>query len=478
MKKDVLSSYTLQILNIGIRFFLIPIYLNYLGLSAYGVIAFYFSIESIMVLLDFGIGLNAAKTIAELKIQNNENVDFSIIRLAEVLYLFIAFVIGGVIFLLNETIAKGWLTIDDDSINKVRIIKLMALLMFISWPKSFYENLLIGLRKIALKNIINIIFLIIRSAVLFFVITKVSQSLDDYFLILIIAFLLEVLALRFFSLKELNIKFELPSRQLISVFFKGAGNISLFSILSLFLFQIDKVVLSRFTTTSELGEYGLSGVLPLALLSLVYPVSSAAFPRLVKIEKNEYAKSIFVNWSFLLFSISLGFSVVLSLNYDFVISIWLKEGTVINNSISYLMLIGVVFHVITLFCTNLFITNGRKNLVNISYACAVFIFLITIFALPSAVNFKVAVGWAISNFTLFLLLSFFLSREFNFLFTTFYSDLIKLGLFYSLIFLLFFFSNRLNFLNGLVLLIVSCLSILFLFIYFFRNKLIFLIKET
>jgi len=478
MKRDVLSSYASQILNIGIRFFLIPIYLNHLGLSAYGVIAFYFSIESIMVLLDFGIGLTAAKTIAELKIQKNENLDFSIIKLAEVLYITIAFLIGGLIFLLDEIIGSKWLTIDDQNIDKTKIIKLMALLMFVSWPKSFYENLLIGLGKIELKNIINIFFLIIRSATLFFIITKVSRGLDAYFLILIVAFLSEVLVLRFFSLKELNIKFIMPSRQVILSFFRGAGSIGIFSVLSLFLFQVDKVVLSKFTSTSELGMYGLSGVLPLALLSLVYPLSSAAFPRLVNIEKNDTAKYIFANWSFLLFSISLGFSVLLSLNYHFLISIWLKEGTVINNSILFIILIGVVFHVFTLISTNLFIINGKNNLVYISYIYSILIFAVTIFAIPTSIIYKVATGWAFSNCTLFLLTAFFINKNYRFLFTVFYTDFVKLCVFYALMFLFFFFLFRINNLSGLWQLIMSSLSILLFYIYFFRNKLIFLISET
>lgn len=478
MKRDVLSSYITQILNILIRFFLIPIYLNHLGLSAYGVISFYFSIESVMVLLDFGIGLAAAKYIAERDLLSIEKPNYSIIRIAELIYLTIALLIGCTIFFLHNIIAISWLNIDDPSINTQYVIRYMAILLFVSWPKSFYENLLVGLRKIALKNLINIVFLIVRSSVLFFVITKVSQRLDAYFLILIVAFLSEVLVLRFFSLKELNINFVMPSRQVISSFFKGAGSVGIFSVLSLFLFQVDKVVISKFTTTSELGVYGLSGVLPLALLSLAYPLSSAAFPRLVNIHKNDSARYIFANWSFLLFSISLGFSVLLSLNYDFLISLWLKEGSVINNFISYIILIGVVFHVFTLICTNLFIVNGRNNIVNISYAYSLIIFVITILAVPSTVHYKVAFGWAASNFTLFLSLTIFIRRKYDFLFTTFYNNLIKTSFFYLSVFLIFFFSFKQNILSGLWQLIVSTLSISLLYIYVFRNKLLFLIKEA
>jgi O-antigen/teichoic acid export membrane protein len=477
MQKDVLSSYFAQLLNILIRFFLIPIYLNHLGLSAYGIIAFYFSIESIMVLLDFGIGLAAAKKIAENTLEKNIYTDYSIIRIAEIVYLVIALLIGGIIFFLSTPIATNWLSVDDQNINKTDIIKFMAVLLFVSWPKSFYENLLVGQKRIVAKNIINIIFLTIRSLSLLYVITKVSSTLEAYFLVLIVTFLFEVACLRIISIKRIKSRFKDVSNRELLMFFKGAIKIGFFSILSLALFQIDRIILSKTTTTSVLGMYGLSSILPLSLLSLVYPISSAAFPRLAHINKNEYGKSIFSNWTFIKFSICFGFAVLLSLNYEFIISFWLKKNNLINSTLSFLILFGIVFHVLTLVCTNLFIINDRSDLVNTAYIASIFIYIIAVAIVPAGISMKVAFGWVTANFTLFLAISSFLKRFYSSLFNIYLTNLFKSGLFFGIFFLLFYVLIRFDFLSGLTLLVSSFILIPLSYMLIFKRKITLILKE-
>ena len=155
MRKDILSNYVAQIINIFLRFFLVPLYLLKLGVSAYGFIGFYFSIESIMVFLDFGMGVTSAKILAE---QYNEKPKSTlrIIRSVEFIYVLISFIIGVIIFLLSGVISRNWLVVDDLSINVEKIIILMAILLTVSWPKSLYENFLIGRKMIIQKNVIKI----------------------------------------------------------------------------------------------------------------------------------------------------------------------------------------------------------------------------------------------------------------------------------------------------------------------------------
>ena len=139
MRNDVIANYAAQLINIFLRFFLVPIYLSKLGVSAYGIIGFYFSIESIMVLVDFGIGVSSAKLLAE-KLDMEPISTIRIIRSVELVYLLISIGIGVLLFFLSRFISSSWLTIDDGSIDGVRAISLMALLLTVGWPKSLYEN--------------------------------------------------------------------------------------------------------------------------------------------------------------------------------------------------------------------------------------------------------------------------------------------------------------------------------------------------
>lgn len=65
MKKDIITYYISQIVNILLRFILIPIYISKTGVSSFRIRGFYYSIESLLILADFRIGLNLNELIAE-----------------------------------------------------------------------------------------------------------------------------------------------------------------------------------------------------------------------------------------------------------------------------------------------------------------------------------------------------------------------------------------------------------------------------
>ena len=201
MKKDVISNYIAQIINVLIRFFLIPLYLMHLGTSAFGIIGFYLSLESVMVLLDFGMGVGSSKLLAESNVKNRKFISH-IIRSVESVYLLISFLLGIIIYFSSNFISSKWLTIDDASINGIEVISLMALLLAVSWPKSLYENFLIGQKKIITKNIINISINLLKVTLMIYLLSAAENKINTYFLVMIGCNLFENLCLRYLSTKK------------------------------------------------------------------------------------------------------------------------------------------------------------------------------------------------------------------------------------------------------------------------------------
>jgi O-antigen/teichoic acid export membrane protein len=437
MKKNVLSSYLVQIVNIVLKLFLIPIYVSALGISAYGIIGFYYSIESIMVLLDFGLGLASSQILAS-KFQSDPYSTLKTIRRTELIYLIISFFIGLLVFLFSGIISERWLHIDDVSLNGRNVVLYMAVLLTVGWPKSLYENILIGRNKIFQKNKINITSIIIRTLIMILFVKILGKGLDSYFLIMIFTTLVETLILRISAFSKLGIYTGFANNKEFYPFLKYASGVSLFSILSLFIFQSDKLFISKYLTTSDLGSYNLSGVIAFSMFSIVYPITSAAFPKLVNISSSFESEKIYKNWSRLLGVFTSAFFIFVIINYPILFNIWLKSKAVnVNIDVAKLLLLGVYLHTFTNFNVNLLLANGKSKHVSYAYLFTTISFIIFLFLYGKNSIENISLSWVFCNICLLFTLSISLFINYKDIFNFFIKDL----LFFILIVAFFYFGN-------------------------------------
>ena len=403
MKKDIITNYISQIINILLRFILIPIYISKLGVSSFGIIGFYYSIESILVLADFGIGLNSNKLIAE-KFKSEPTKTYETIRSVEIFYVSVAFLIGIVVFISSDWIALDWLIVGDINFDVIYVIQLMAILLAVNWPKTLYENFLIGLLKISEKNYISIFFNILRSVIMILCFTELQSTIEMYFYVMIITILIELIVMRVF----ISFNFKKNSSNIhfkyLKPFLKNSLGLGIFSILSLFVFQTDKFIISKNLEISELGIYNASSIIPLAMLSIIYPIVSASFPRLVNINSNDQAKNIFKETTFLLALLCSAYFLFIYSNLEFIGKFWLKENfNTINISVSYFILLGIFLHSFTNLSTNLLIANNKSFVVNCCYLISLISFFIYLFFVNDLTLVKISIGWLICNVTLLIL---------------------------------------------------------------------------
>lgn len=473
MKNDVISNYLAQFINVLIRFYLIPVYLSKLGTSAFGIISFYFSLESIMVLLDFGLGVASSKVLAERNNQTKKSVSH-IIRFAESLYLTLSILIGVIIYSSSSFISSKWLKIDDRSINGIEVLSWMALLLAVSWPKSLYENFLIGQKKIVTKNIINISINLIKVLLMIYFLSLVNNKILVYFWVMIGCNFLENICLRYFSTKDVYVDFKYTTKvNDLKYFFKYATGVGIFSILSLFIFQADKVFISKNMSTSELGKYNLASVIPMAQFMLVYPITSAIFPRLVNHKKNRSNSIIntYTHWSYLLCIICAASFSFLTLNFPLLLEFWLGKayGNASIYSIAYEIMLGVLFHALSSINISLFLANEKSRTVLYIYMYSVIVYIISLFALSKYSILGVAFSWFLCNFSIFIF-SFIALRNFDSCLFKKYIHIIKhVSVFFIIILLGYLLNDKVFLLQDIYKLVfVFCIIIVSLYIVFYK----------
>ena len=117
MRKDVIFNYINQFIYLIIRFLLIPVLVRVLGMEAYGVISFYYTVEVLMALMDFGMGATTAKILAHSDTNTREN-RFSAVRRIELIYLTIALVVGTFLITIAPLFSTHWLNISSGKLNE------------------------------------------------------------------------------------------------------------------------------------------------------------------------------------------------------------------------------------------------------------------------------------------------------------------------------------------------------------------------
>ncbi|NOI82328.1 oligosaccharide flippase family protein [Vibrio tubiashii] len=399
MKVDVISNYINQVVNISIRFLMIPIYVDSFGVSSYGLIGFYLSLTSIMVLLDFGMGYAANKTLAECNSDNNLIGVIPNLLFVERIYLAVAVFLGLIVFLTSGFISEEWLTIDDLSIDGSYIITLMGLLIIVSWPQSLYQSMLSGQKKFLRMNVILCFMNIATNLIMFIVLMQMKTGIESYFYVMIVTMFVQTLLLRWASWKALpRVRCEFNKLE-FKRFFSFAANITIFSISSLFYFQGPILLLTTFSTTGELGVYNLSLTFPMAILTLIYPITSTAFPRLVGAlpdgSDNAY-KTFYYTMSIVTIMASV-ILVVVGLNMEFIYNFWLNgnENVVAMLAVSMYLLLSVFIHALYIIVANVLLANGHAKTLSFGYALSTMVLFVTVLVVETVDALLISKLWVI-----------------------------------------------------------------------------------
>src|SRR2546425_13359508 len=86
---------------------LIPLYIRFLGIEAWGLVGIFASLQGIFALLDMGLSATLNREIARLSVRENKAQEMrNLVRTLELIYWTVAAVIGVSVFLLAPLIAN------------------------------------------------------------------------------------------------------------------------------------------------------------------------------------------------------------------------------------------------------------------------------------------------------------------------------------------------------------------------------------
>ena len=493
LKINVLSNYIASALNIGIKFLLIPLYIKYLTIDEYGLISFFGTLTSVFVILDLGISLTINKEVASAVAQKKDPLKISnILRTYESVYWLVAVLIFVLIAVFSDFIAQTWLS--SETISKSVLstaVFLMGVTLLFKWPISFYNNALAGFQKMLTMNAVKVVVNILNFFALWILFKLYNLNILGYFNFLIALSALNILMLIFFVWKYKGLDF-LKAKFIINIFLRGKKfmlGAGYFSLVLTFYVLIDKLIISKYFTLTELGYYSIISTVSLGFLQSAYPISSALFPKFVENyakNKKEDSFMVFRKSYQILMILLFTLSSLLFIFKEQILYLWLQDKEVVSRSLLYLnpLLMGAVLYGLHILIATMYTSLGKTKALNQLYT---FVFIVYVGLLVIAVVCNilafVAYAWLIANIIL-LILSFILLtkiidlREFKiFLFKDF---LIPFFFFIVIFFLSFFFNIKTDTIGiQFLLFILTFIFLIVLFSYrtFFAKKMIIKLKS-
>jgi len=367
IKINIAANLVGKIWSAVIAILLIPQYIKYLGIESYGLVGFYGTLVGSMALLDLGLSTTINRELARFKSANGEpkairDLTFSL----EILYWVIGIFISLLIVSLSSAIASHWVKAEHIPIPTVaESVMLMGAVIAFQWPISLYDGALTGLDKQVLNNSITVVMTTLRAAGVIIILRFFSATLEAFFLWQAAISFLYVLVMRIALWKVMPKHQQRPvfSKQELKTVWKFAAGMTGITLVTFFLMQIDKIVLSKILPLTQFGYYTLAFTIATSIGMIVGPISITFFPRftgLIASGKTDELKNLYHQACKLMATFIFPICLVLLFFIQDIILIWTKNSVTMENTymMARILIIGSMFNALMVIPYNLLIANG------------------------------------------------------------------------------------------------------------------------
>ena len=370
IKQNIVANLVGKVGSALITILLVPVYIKYLGIESYGLVGFYATLIGSMAILDFGLSITLNRELAKYdSVEGNSNRIRNLAFSLECIYWAIGIVICFTVIVLSGFIAQHWVKVEHLSISVVtKAVMLMGAVFAFQWPISLYNGGLTGLEKQVLNNGIIVGMSTLRAVGVIIILKYLSPTIDAFFLWQAGISLLYVIIIRFAFWNQMprsSIRSTF-SRIEISSIWRFAAGMTGISVVSFFLAQIDKIVLSKILPLSQFGYYILAFTAAASINLFVSPISITFFPRftsLIAAGKTEDLKVLYHNAC--RFIAAFIFPVFFTLFFfaEDILRIWTRNEVTTQNSylLTKILAGGCLLNSLMIIPYNLLIAYGRTR---------------------------------------------------------------------------------------------------------------------
>lgn len=282
--RNSLAHLAARSLSLAAGLITIPLVSITLGREPLGLVGVYISLQGMLALVDLGLPIAVNQEVSVLSTKTAAPQSrASLIRSLEVLCWTIAAAVMALGLAATGPLVYHWFNV---GLIPHPTLELALALIFVAvavrLPIAFYSNALFGMNRHFYPNFVTSVMAVIRVVAAVIALVTFEVGLIGFFVIQLIANILEVLLLAVGVWRRERWYSTWPRLRIIRELTPRVGLFFALSAAAAALAQIDKVILSKMLSLTDFGIYSAGYSLAAGLLALSYPVSNAAFPQMVR----------------------------------------------------------------------------------------------------------------------------------------------------------------------------------------------------
>lgn len=287
LKKNVIANYIGQGWSAVMGLAFIPLYIQYIGMEAYGLIGLFAVMQAWLTLLDMGMTPTLNREMARFNAGAHSTQSIhDLLRSLEIICICLAVIIALFVWAASGYLASDWLKSDKLPITDVsQAISVMALVVGLRFVEGIYRGSLFGLQRQVWYNGANAAVATLRNGGAVVVLAWLSPTVRAFFYWQAAISLLSIVIFAMGVYRVLPSSPSLPrfSRQAIVDVWRFASGMMAITFLAILLTQVDKVLLSRLLPLESFGYYTLAATVAGVVYMVIGPVTAAFYPRLVEL---------------------------------------------------------------------------------------------------------------------------------------------------------------------------------------------------
>lgn len=281
LKRNLLVSLGSSVWSAAIGIAVVPLYLKYLGVEAYGLIGLLGTVQAMFSLLDLGLAPAINREVATARTPRDSEAVRELLHTLTYVYWFTGVLIVCVTTLLAPLVARHWIQsslVSDETITTS--VMLMGLVVACRWPIALYLGVIIGAERFVLSSAIAVLMTSASSLGAVVILAVTEPRIESVFAWQAFVGLLYAFAMRHAAWAVLGRVsrrvFSLPALRRVWRFSAGLSGIAMSALL---LTQVDKVVLSRALSLLDFAQYSIATIVASGLYLLITPTFNIAYPR-------------------------------------------------------------------------------------------------------------------------------------------------------------------------------------------------------
>lgn len=294
IKRNIIANLIAQgyVSLVGIA--VLPLYVEHIGLEAYGLVGVFTLLQAWMNVLDMGLTPTVARESARF---NGGGIDAltyrRLMRALQAVYGLLGICAAILLLIGSEWIATRWLKPASLPISEVEAsLRLVALGVAMRWVSGFYRSCISGYERLAWLGTFNCAIATLRFVGVLPLVIWVTPEPVPFFVYQLVVAGIELLVL-FVKAHALFPRVApalrigwLPSELIraLKPVLKLSMAFSFTSIAWIFVMQLDKVALSTKLTLSDYGAFSLAVLVASGVLAIASPIGGALLPRLAKLQ--------------------------------------------------------------------------------------------------------------------------------------------------------------------------------------------------